>query len=135
MIALEELHGKPCAAFLADHFISVRLDEQFRSEGWEFRPQFRFQNAATSCLPLIEKGLAFGVFSPLSIWLNTQTGRQSGNIVYRRMANPIGYPFALLTPAHRPLARIAGDFLSLLEDELQSMLGELEDQGHLFRLG
>lgn len=133
-IATEDLDAKPCASFLSDHFISERLEQQFRDAGCRFNPQFRFQNAATSCLPLIEEGPTYGVFSPLSIWLNSQTNLKTRNIVYRRMVEPIAFPFAILTPAHRPVSRIARAFLNLLQGEIQMMLGKLERDNQLFRL-
>lgn len=133
-ISLADLDGKPCAAFLAEHFISKHLEERFTEAGYAYNPKFRFQNAATSCLPLIEQGQAYGVFSPLSIWLNAQAGRHSQSIVYRRMEEPIAYPFAILTPAHRPVSRIAHGFISLLQEEIAIILKKLESDKLAYRL-
>jgi len=131
-ISLADLDGKPCAAFLAEHFISMELEQKLDANGYKYFPQFQFQNAATSCLPLIESAMAYGVFSPLSVWLNTQTGKQSDKIVYRRMVDPINYPFAILTPAHRPVSRLAQAFGTLLRNELGEILDDLESQGLVF---
>jgi DNA-binding transcriptional LysR family regulator len=132
VISLADLDGKPCAAFLAEHFISVELEQRMEAAGYKYFPQFQFQNAATSCLPLIESARAYGVFSPLSVWLNTQTGKQSDKVVYRRMVDPINYPFAILSPAHRPVSRLAQNFGLLLREGLEEILGELEAQGLVF---
>lgn len=134
LITLSDLDAKPCAAFLSEHFISEHLEKHFTAAGYRYNPQYRFQNAATSCLPLIEKAQAYGVFSPLSIWLNAQSGRQSQDIVYRRMADPVPYPFAILTPAHRPVSRIARAFLSLLQNEIALILEKLEREKLVYRL-
>jgi DNA-binding transcriptional LysR family regulator len=133
-VNLADLDGKPCAAFLPEHFISEHLEERFTEAGYVYNPKFRFQNAATSCLPLIENGQAYGVFSPLSIWLNEQAGRNSPTIVYHRMADPIAYPFAILTPAHRPVSRIAQGFISLLQAEITLILEKLERDKLAYRL-
>ncbi|MCR9158200.1 MAG: LysR family transcriptional regulator [Rhodobacteraceae bacterium] len=129
VVELQDLDGKPCASFLTEHFISQQINERMAAEGLHFNAQFQFQNAATSCLPLIENAMAYGVFSPLSVWLNTQTGRQSSRIVYRRMARPIYYPFAVLTPAHRPVSRTAKHFTQHFQHHLHSMLETLEKKG------
>lgn len=131
-ISLSDLDGKPCAAFLSEHFISMELEKKLDAGGHKYFPQFQFQNAATSCLPLIESAMAYGVFSPLSVWLNTQTGKQSDEIVYKRMDDPINYPFAILTPAHRPVSRLAQEFAALLHNELAEILAESETQGLVF---
>lgn len=133
-ISLADLDKKPCAAFLSEHFISEQLVQKFSEAGYSYNPQFRFQNAATSCLPLIENAQAYGIFSPLSIWMNAQTGRQTNSIVYKRMADPIPYPFAILTPAHRPVSRIARGFISLLQDEIEVILEKLERDGLAYRI-
>lgn len=133
-VSFADLDAKPCAAFLSEHFISQQVDDKFAAANCNYNPQFRFQNAATSCLPLIENAHAYGIFSPLSIWMNSQIGRQSKNIVYKRMADPILYPFALLTPAHRPVSRIARTFISLLQSEITEILDTLEKDGLVFGL-
>lgn len=131
-VSLSDLDGKPCAAFLSEHFISMELQRMLGAQGYKYFPQFQFQNAATSCLPLIESAMAYGVFSPLSVWLNDQTGKTSDNIVYRRMTDPIEYPIAVLTPAHRPVSRLAQKFGVLLRTELREIFTDLDELGLVF---
>jgi hypothetical protein len=50
------------------------------------------------------------------------------------MEEPIAYPFAILTPAHRPVSRIAHGFITLLQEEITIILKKLESDKLAYRL-
>ena len=86
--------------------------------------QFELQNGAAQ-YPLIADGLAFGVFSPLTQWLFNRTQMDIKSICFVPMKPDINYRFAILTPAHRTLSRLAQRFVRALHEELNTVLFEI----------
>ena len=119
-----DLQGRPCATFLPDHFIARQLRESFAAAGAELNVQYELQNGAAQ-YPLIADGLAFGVFSPLTQWLYQKIHINSERICFVPMKPVIDYRFAILTPAHRTLSRLAQGFVRALREELNAMLSEI----------
>lgn len=119
-----DLHERPCATFLPEHFIARQLHESFAAAGAGLNVQYELQNGAAQ-YPLIAEGLAFGVFSPLTQWLYQQIHTRGERICFVAMRPAINYRFAILTPAHRTLSRLAQEFVRTLRDELNSVLREI----------
>ena len=113
------------ACFLPQHFIRKRLHEIFDSEGRRLFVRFETQNAASQ-YHFIEQGLACGVMSPLSAHNYRTTRTDSDGIVFIPFKPKVSYPVAILTPAHKPLSRLALAFIDMLKTEVASILAELE---------
>ncbi len=120
-----EIEDRPMACFLPQHFIRKRLHEIFDSEGRRLFVRFETQNAASQ-YHFIEQGLACGIMSPLSAHNYRSTRVESGGIVFIPFKPKISYPVAILTPAHKPLSRLALAFIDMLKSEVASILAELE---------
>lgn len=118
-----DLDGRPCATLLPEHFIPRRLREIFSSSGARLNVQFEFQNAAAQ-YPLIVEKYAFGVFSPLSAWIYKTTQQNPNAIRFVPLRPSVKYPFAILTPAHRPLSRLAREFVVALREELNMVVAD-----------
>ena len=122
VITPADLDGRAVASFLPRHFIRRRLHEVFESEGRELHIRFEVQNAASQYV-FVEEGLAYAVMSPLSAqnYRLTRSGRD--RIVFIPFRPEVPYRIAVLTPAHKPLSRLARAFASLLMKEAQSLVG------------
>jgi DNA-binding transcriptional LysR family regulator len=118
-----EIEGRPMACFLSQHFIRQRLHEIFESEGRRFFVRFETQNAASQ-YHFIEQGLAYGVMSPLSAHNYRTTRADSDGIVFIPFKPKVSYRVAILTPAHKPLSRLALAFIDMLKAEVASILAE-----------
>ena len=123
-VTADDLHARPCATFLPDHFIARQLRDSFASAGVVLNVQFELQNGAAQ-YPLISQGLAFGVFSPLTQWLYQQIHSNSERICFVPFKPVINYRFAILTPAHRTLSRLAQRFVCALRAQLDTILLEI----------
>ncbi|MBT6093433.1 MAG: LysR family transcriptional regulator [Rhodospirillaceae bacterium] len=122
-VTTADLDGRPCATFLPDHFIARKLRKNFSAAGHHFNPRFELQNGAAQHIVVAEK-LAYAVFSPLSAWIYRMTEPKQTAIKFVSMEPAVRYRFAVLTPAHRTLSRLAQAFVKDLHDELLSVLAE-----------
>ncbi len=123
-ITPNDLKGRACATFLPDHYITRRLREIFADAGEPLEVRFELQNAAAQ-YPLVSEGVAFGVLSPLNAWIYRETQQKPDAIRFVPMKPAIPYRFAILTPAHRTLSRLAQTFVGDLRSELIEVLGRV----------
>jgi DNA-binding transcriptional LysR family regulator len=116
-----DLDGRPCATFLPEHFVAKRLREIFEAAGAHFNPRFQVQNAAAQHI-LVAENLAYSVFSPLSAWIYAKTHSPANAITFVPIEPVVEYQFAILTPAHRTLSRLAQAFVKTLHEEIDNVL-------------
>jgi DNA-binding transcriptional LysR family regulator len=107
------------ASFLPTHFIRRRLHEIFDSEGRRLHVRFETQNAASQYV-FVEERLACAVMSPLSAWVYRQTRAKNDRIAFIPFLPRVPYRIAILTPAHKPLSRLARTFVDMLKAEMAS---------------
>lgn len=122
VITPADLDGRAVASFLPQHFIRRRLHEIFEAAGCELRVRFEVQNAASQ-YEFVQNGLAFAIMSPLSAqnYRLTRPGRD--RIAFLPFRPQVRYRIAVLTPARKPLSRLARAFAALLKKEAQSIVG------------
>lgn len=118
-----DLHEKPCATLLPEHFIPRALRDMFEEAGATLNVRFELQNAAAQ-YPLISRGLAFGVLSPLSAWLYWATSPEPDAIKFLPIRPTVKYQFSILTPSRRPLSRMARAFAEMIHSEFNGLLGD-----------
>lgn len=119
-----DLDGRPAATFLSEHFIARQLRETFAQQGYRFNARFEMQNGASQHILVAEK-LAYAVFSPLSAWIYRMTDPETDAVKFVKLDPPVVYRFAVLTPAHRTLSRMAQSFVHELHQELLLVLDEM----------
>ncbi len=119
-----DLDGLPCGTFLSSHFISKNLHKVFDDAGMALNIQFEIQNAAGQ-YGLVSDGVAYSLFSPLSAWMFKMTHINPDSIVFIPFRPVILYRFAILTPAHKSLSRLAQAFVSELRVELDSVIADV----------
>jgi DNA-binding transcriptional LysR family regulator len=120
----EDLDGEPCCTYRPEHFIARRMKEIFAEAGARLNNQFEFQNAAAQ-YSLVANGIAYGVFSPLSAWIYKNTHQNPTAIAFVPIRPVVPYPFAVLTPTHKPLSRLARAFVAELRNELDAVLADI----------
>lgn len=118
-----DLDGKPCATLLPEHFIPRTLRQSFDEAGAYLNVRFELQNAAAQ-YPLISRGLAFGVLSPLSAWLYWATSPDPDAVRFLPISPTVKYQFSILTPSRRPLSRLARAFAEMIRNEFNELLGD-----------
>jgi len=121
VITPADLDGRAVTSFLPRHFIRRKLHEIFDAEGRELCVRFEVQNAASQYI-FVEEGLACGVMSPLSAHNYRITRSGHHRIAFIPFKPKVPYPIAVLTPAHKPLSRLARAFAKLLKKEAQSLV-------------
>ena len=122
-----DLDGLPGCTYRPEHFIARRMHKMFADAGAHLNNQFELQNAASQ-YHLIAKGVAYGVFSPLSAWIFRRTHRNPDVIVFVPLRPAIPFSIAVLVPAHKTLSRLAQAFLALMHDELNAVLSDISGE-------
>ena len=120
-ISTADLNGRPAASFLPDHYIAKQLAATFAKNGHRYAPRFELQNAASQLIVVAEKQ-AYAVVSPLSAWVYSNMEPASRPVCFKPLQQQILYRFAIITPAHRSLSRVAQSFVSRLATELRGIL-------------
>ncbi len=120
----KDLDGLPFGTYLQTHAITKKLTSTFSEAGAHFNVQFEMQNAASQ-YSLVASGVAYSLFSPLSAWIFRQTHKDPDSIVFVPFRPVIPYPFAILTPAHKSLSRLARTFVSELKIEIDTVLNDI----------
>ena len=121
VITAADLDGRPMASYLPQHFIRRRLQEIFEAQGRELLVRFEMQNAASQYV-FVEDRLACAIMSPLSARAYRLTRPGRGRITFLPFRPQVLYRIAILTPAHKPLSRLARAFADLLTSEAQSIV-------------
>jgi len=121
VITPADLDGRAMVSFLPQHFIRRRLHEIFDAEGRTLHIRFEVQNAASQYV-FVEEGLAFGVMSPLSAQNYRLTRRDGDRIAFIPFQPAVFYRVAILTPARKPLSRLALAFAELLKEEVGAIV-------------
>lgn len=120
-----DLDGRPCATLLPEHVIPRRLRQIYEEAGARLNVQFELQNAASQ-YPLIAENIAYGIFSPLSAWIYRTTHQRPQEIRFLPLRPSVVYPFAVLTPMHRPMSRLSREFIALLLGEVRKLILEMD---------
>jgi len=121
LITPKDLDRRDIVSFLKTHFIVKRLVEIFDKEGRQLNIRFEVQNAASQ-YAFVEEGLACSIMSLLSAQNYRMTRRHNDRIEFIPFSPKIDYPFAILTPAHKPLSHLARAFVDVLKNEATALL-------------
>lgn len=116
-----DIGSRSMVSFLPGHFIRRRLHEVFEAGGYSLQVRFETQNAASQYV-FVEDGLACAVMSPLSARIYRLTHRNSDRIVFVPFRPRVPYRVAILTPAHKPLSRLARAFAGMLKEEAMTVM-------------
>lgn len=105
-VKLADLAAQPIGSLSREHPLTQHLAQTFDEAGAEFQ-------LAVQCqffLPLmhfIAAGLCCAIVDPLSAVTERLSGTTGNAVVFRPLAEPIPYAYALYTPVHRPSSQLA----------------------------
>ncbi len=123
-IALAQLDDEPLGVLQPTHQHHRELKRRFEAEGLRFRPLLESQ----TFLPILEFVAAeqcCSVLDPLTVAHVMQAGL-AGQVVVRRLADPMRYRYAVLTPRHRPISQLALQVRRAWREEVQRLLNVVE---------
>ena len=121
VITAADLSGEAMTSFLPGHFVRRELARIFEEEGLNLHIRFEVQNASAQYV-FIEEGLACSVMSPLSAQNYRMTHHDYNRVVFIPFQPTIMYSIAVLTPARKPLSRLALAFTEILKIEAVEMV-------------
>ena len=123
--AMSLLDGAPMGALQARHMHQKRTLAAFAQSGARFRQVIESQTFLP-LLQFIRTGKCLAVVDPLSVINDRpQTGHDS-RVVFRPLAQPIRYDYAILSPRYRPLSQVAQKLRSGWMTHLYDLLTSIE---------
>jgi len=115
-----DLDSRPMAALFDGQHTHTATRDAFEAEGAVFDRRFELRTFRPA-LGLVEQGLCFCVCDPLTA-VSYETDRAAASLLaFVPFAPAVPYEIALLSPAHRPLSRLASEFYALMETEMQAI--------------
>lgn len=124
IVSPKDLAGRPMAALFDEHFTNAATVGAFAAAGVEFRQRFELR-AFISGFDFVEQGLANCICDPISAASYRIYRGDSGPLVFRRFTPVIAYPFAVLTPAFKPLPMLAQEFCRSLHDRILELVSDV----------
>lgn len=116
-----DLSGRPLAMLFDEHFTHAATAQAFEAAGAECHQRFELR-AFISGFDFVEQGLAYCLCDPISAASYRIYRGRGAPLVFRRFTPRIAYPFAVLTPAFKPLPMIAEAFCESLGDRIRSLI-------------
>ena len=124
-VPIAALDGAPMGALQARHMHQKRTLAAFAQSGARFRQVIESQTFLP-LLQFIRTGKCLAVVDPLSVINDRpQTGHDS-RVVFRPLAQPIRYDYAILSPRYRPLSQVAQKLRSGWMTHLYDLLASIE---------
>ncbi len=121
MISTHDLDGKPMATLSSEHSHYLRSRQVFEAVGADFNVRFETQYF----LPMftfVERGLAYALVDPLSAESYRLYRREEQRLVFRPFQPKVEIASSIMTPAHRPMSRLAAAFVDELRATIRQIL-------------
>ncbi|TBR42766.1 LysR family transcriptional regulator [Marinomonas agarivorans] len=116
-IDIKDLHAKPLAMLQDDHVISKQMRHAFRKHGLKLKRRIKTQYFIPQ-LTFVEQGLACAIVDPLTVASYQLYRKQLSSIAFIPFAPTITSTVSVVTPAKRPLSKVAMNFVEHLKKEL-----------------
>lgn len=117
VITPADLAGRPMAAVQEQHTLSSQTRDAFAASGVEFTQRFEF-HANLPALKLVSEGLCYAICDNFSALNHQSNFKENSGVVFRPFEPAIYLEMALMSPASRPISRLAEEFLRVLESRL-----------------
>lgn len=124
VVSLADLSGAPFGMLQPDSALHKAVTRAFADVGAALTPRIRSQIVP----PLIEfaaAGQCCAVVDPLSIAGEMRRGGQGARVVFREIAEPVWYEYALISPRFRAVSRLAVTVRDAWRDEVVAILDEV----------
>jgi DNA-binding transcriptional LysR family regulator len=117
VITAEDLDGKPMATLFADHPSFTQTKAAFDEMRVTFKQRFETQYFIP-LLTFVERGLAYAVVDPWSAESYKIYHGGEPRVVFRPFLPRVMFSAAIMTPAHKPLSKIASTFAEEFRKEI-----------------
>ncbi len=113
-----DLDGAPLAVLNKEHFSAYGTERIFNEWGAEYFPRFE-TSIFLPALTYVELGLAYAIVDPITAASYPLYRKSDATLSFRQFEPALTFNYTILTPAHRPLSKMADAFRErLLEDVL-----------------
>ena len=112
-----DLDGLPMAALFDEHHTHSATFASFQAHNAVFNQRFELRTFRPA-LELVEQGLCYCVCDPLTAVSYEVNRAGNSSVAFIPFAPAVPYDIALLSPAHRPLSRLASEFYGVMEAEM-----------------
>lgn len=108
VVRVQDLSGEPMGVLSGDHFSRMRVASAFERAGVQMDVRIECQHF----LPIfhfVEAGQCVSIVDPLSVETYLRQAGDDPEIVFRPFVPKVLFQYAIYTPAHRPLSRLANE--------------------------
>lgn len=109
VITPQDLDNVPLATLFAQHPINELVKFMFEEKGAHYHARFELQNYISG-FEFVEQQLCCSICDPISAASYKLYKSGQGKVVFRPFAPTIVFDHAIITPAHKPLSRLAQAF-------------------------
>ncbi|WP_114389065.1 LysR family transcriptional regulator [Notoacmeibacter marinus] len=124
-VNIRDLDGLAMGALQNSHTLYRRTADAFVKNDAQFNVVIDSQ----VFLPLIQfirRGQCLAIVDPLTAATEREMNSTEGSIIFRPLAEPLPYEYAILTPLHRPASRLAMKIKTGWLDHLVDILGRMD---------
>ena len=115
-----DLNGLPMAALFDEHHTHKTTRASFEAHNAVFNQRFELRTFRPA-LELVEQGLCYCVCDPLTAVSYKVNRAGNSSLAFIPFTPAVPYHIALLSPAHRPLSRLASAFYGVMEAEMRQI--------------
>lgn len=126
----EDLDNEPMATLFSQHPVNERLHLLFAERQSRFKAQFELQNYISG-FEFVEQQLCCCICDPLSAASYDFYKAGRGAVVFRPFTPDIIFDHAIITPAHKPMSRIAQAFADNIRTGVEIFINQaFREEGH-----
>lgn len=118
----EDLDNAPMAALYPEHFTHRDARRAFEEAGRRLNIRFEM-TIFIPAFTLVEQGVAYSLVDQISAASYRLYRGSDAPLVFRPFRPRLPFDIAIMTPAHRPLSRLARTFSDRIEQEVQRFVG------------
>ncbi len=121
----DDLDNAPMAALYPEHFTHRDAKRSFEKAGKRFNIRFEM-SIFIPAMTLIEHGVAYSLVDQISAASYYHYRGRDALLTFRPFRPKLPFDIAILTPAHRPLSRLATAFCDKIDQEVKRFAKSVE---------
>ncbi|MGE4611708.1 MAG: LysR substrate-binding domain-containing protein [Paracoccaceae bacterium] len=114
----DDLDNAPMAALYPEHFTHQNARRVFEESGKRFNIRFEM-TIFIPAMTLVEQGYAYSLVDQISAASYYHYSGKDTRLTFRPFRPLLPFNIAVLTPAHRPLSRLAAAFCDRIENDVK----------------
>ncbi|MDS9468768.1 LysR family transcriptional regulator [Paracoccus sp. MBLB3053] len=124
-IGIADLNGELLGTLQHGHVLHSALRDAFQQAGVRFRTLIESQ-AFLPLLPFVANRQCIAIVDPLTVATEREIDAMRDQVVFRPLKAATRYHYAIVSPSHRPLSRLAGNLRDLWRDYLLAVLAKID---------